>query len=240
MKYIILFFLLFAIFSVKSQENQELRFRGKILNYQAETLSDVHIIIQTSLHITKSKEDGSFYFLCQINDTILFSAVGFKIKKFIIPNEIENNELTKNIILISDTVLLSEVIVPSWTNYEEAKQHFLSLELNRENEIDLHIDMPLLMSGGGNGISLGSPISALYNKFSDREESKRKLVKLLKSDQIRAKKYNEKIVADIINSNDKKLIKRLIIYCDLSDKFLETASEYEITEAILACYKQLK
>ncbi|OQX99422.1 MAG: hypothetical protein B6I24_02555 [Bacteroidetes bacterium 4572_128] len=227
-----------------SQNDSTIFFKGNVYDFKKNPISGVHIIMQNANQITISKKDGGFYFPVKINDTVLFSAVGFKIKEIMIPEFMKNNIFEKDIILNHDTVILEEVVILPWSSYEDAKQAFLSMKLPEKISPDLSIEMPLLSSNNGKvgvGIGLSVPlISMLYNKYSDRENSKRKLVQLLKSDNLREKKYNKKIVSKILSLKDKKLIKKFLYYCDLSDEFLENATEYEIIEQILICYESFE
>jgi hypothetical protein len=78
---------------------------------------------------TISDYSGYFSFVARKNDTIRFSAVGFKDERFIIPDTIHNNRYTIFQVMTTDTIYLSETVIYPWPSKEAFKEAFLNLEI---------------------------------------------------------------------------------------------------------------
>lgn len=86
-------------------------------------------------------------------------------------------------------------------------------------------------------ISLMSPISFLYDKYSRRGKAARKLRDMV-AERARkkqnAKRYNAQKVSDWTGLKDEEL-EEFMRFCPMPDAFLETASEYEIIAKTFRC-----
>ena len=89
----------------------------------------VNIIIKNSFRGTISDYFGYFSFVAQENDTIVFSAVGFKNGNFVIPDSLSANRYSLIQLLLKDTFLLQETIIYPWPTKEQFKQAFLNLHI---------------------------------------------------------------------------------------------------------------
>ena len=67
--------------------------------------------------------------MAQANDTIEFSAVGFKKSRFIIPDSLTTNKYSLIQILYSDTIYLKSVTIYPWPTKEQFKDAFLNLQI---------------------------------------------------------------------------------------------------------------
>ena len=88
-----------------------------------------HIIVINSMRGTVSDFSGYFSFVAKKQDTVEFSAVGFKTAKFIIPDTINNNRYSMIQVMSTDTIWLTETVIYPWPTKEEFKEAFLTLEI---------------------------------------------------------------------------------------------------------------
>jgi len=88
-----------------------------------------HIIVTNSMRGTVSDFSGYFSFVAKKQDTVQFSAVGFKPGKFIIPDTINNNRYSMIQVMSADTIYLTETVIYPWPTKEQFKEAFLTLEI---------------------------------------------------------------------------------------------------------------
>lgn len=85
-------------------------------------------IIVTNKNVgTASDQDGYFSFYTEANDTILFSAVGFKDGEYIVPDELNQHHYSIVQIMTNDTVWLKETIVFPWIDYESFGEELITM-----------------------------------------------------------------------------------------------------------------
>ncbi len=89
----------------------------------------VSIVIKDSYRGTISDYNGFFSFVAQLNDTIEFSAIGFKKGTYIIPDTLSTDRYSLIKIMSVDTVLLQETVIYPWPTKDQFKQAFLNLKV---------------------------------------------------------------------------------------------------------------
>lgn len=87
------------------------------------------IMVRNSFHGTVSDVYGFFSFVCRMNDTIEFSAIGFRRALFIVPDTITDFRCSLIQILKTDTIRLPEVTVFPWPTKEQFKEAFINLQV---------------------------------------------------------------------------------------------------------------
>jgi hypothetical protein len=130
-KYLIIIILLVpALFNVTGQEKENLvQLSGVVRNELLRPMQFVHIIILNKHRGTISDTRGMFSFVVETNDTILFSAVGYKPTGIVIPDTLESFNYPVDVVMETDTIEIAEVIILPWKTYEEFKEAFLAIEL---------------------------------------------------------------------------------------------------------------
>lgn len=114
----------------KGSQEELVQFSGVIVT--GDSLKPVpfsHVINLTSGFGAVSDYDGYFSFVARKNDTIRFSAMGFKEKKFVIPDSIHDKRYTMFQVMTRDTIYLNETVIYPWPSKEEFKDAFLNLEI---------------------------------------------------------------------------------------------------------------
>ena len=132
MKKFIIIFLLLRIFPSLAQigERELIQFSGVVITGDSLTpVPFVNIVIKNSFRGTISDYFGYFSFVAQENDTIVFSAVGFKKGQFLIPDSLSADRYSLIQLLVQDTFLLKETVIYPWPTKEQFKRAFMSMNI---------------------------------------------------------------------------------------------------------------
>jgi len=103
---------------------------GRTLTDSNEPVPYVHIILVNKKLATASDLQGYFNFPAEVNDTILFRAVGFKYSTIIVRDTFPVRYPYIPVMMHEDTIQLRELVIRPWQgNYERFKQAVLSYKL---------------------------------------------------------------------------------------------------------------
>jgi hypothetical protein len=117
-------------------------------------------MIKNSYRGTVSDFNGFFSFVAQMNDTIEFSAIGYKRTSYVIPDTLTTDWYSLIKIMSRDTLLIQETVIYPWPTKDQFRQAFLNLQvpdndmerarrnMALEDMRDMMINMPL--DGSGN------------------------------------------------------------------------------------------
>jgi len=111
------------------QREKLIQLSGVIRNEHLQPIQFAHIVIQNKNRGTISDLNGMFSFVVEAQDTVLFTAVGYKRAGLVIPDTLTRYHLSLDIYMETDTIWIEEVIILPWKTYEEFREAFLSLEL---------------------------------------------------------------------------------------------------------------
>jgi len=92
-------------------------------------ISLAHIIVVNANRGTVSDFNGYFSFVAKKNDTVEFSAVGFKPDIYVVPDTISNNRYSLIQVMSTDTIYLTETVIYPWPTKEQFKEAFLTLKI---------------------------------------------------------------------------------------------------------------
>lgn len=123
------FFLAFLI-GAEAQENQYYQVSGTVRNESYQPVDFVHVINVQMNKGTVTNDEGRFSIVCMKNDTLIFSAMGFKKLMMPIPDSVKNSFVFQDIYLENDTFEIREVKIFPWKTYEEFKKAFLALDIS--------------------------------------------------------------------------------------------------------------
>ena len=176
---IIIGFIFLYCLSSKAQ-NKYFPIKGSVIS--ADSLSpipDVHILSELSYYGTTSDINGKFSMLIRDIDSLKISSVGF-VTRYI---NIKHDSIDANnfkILMQRDTVMLQDVEVFPYHNYQTVKEMFS----------EMPIEKPMIIKGINDNIEdflyqkpkkipddkgILSPVQTLYNRFNKKERLKRKL-----------------------------------------------------------------
>jgi len=192
-------------------------------------LSQLMVINKQTNIGTFADADGYFSINAKLTDTIILSALGFKIKNICLKDSTFQKKINITVPLEKLYFTLKEISV------------FASRSLN-EIEIDIN-KIGIKKSFSVNGIyAIESPITYLYERFSKFAKSKQKV----------AEWENEDFKRDILKDLFRLYIKHEIIdlsedefeafikYLNLSDEYIQNATQLELTMAIKGKYENFK
>lgn len=121
----------------KTKKDDLIQFSG--ITITADSLNPVsftRILVKNTRHGTNSDIHGYFSFVAQKNDTILFTALGFKPASFIIPDTITRNRYSLIQLMTSDTITLSAAFIFPWPTLEDFKRAFAETRIP-DDEIEI-------------------------------------------------------------------------------------------------------
>lgn len=118
-----------GILNAQEDEKRMIQFTGRVLNEFLQPLKFAHIVDLNNGRGAITDREGKFSFIVYQNDSILFSTMGYKKSIVVIPDSLEKPFYTRDVLMASDTILISEIEVYPWKDYEEFKEAFVNLEL---------------------------------------------------------------------------------------------------------------
>lgn len=111
-------------------KNQLVQFSGVIVTSDSlEPIPFSSVMIKNTNRGTISDYYGFFSFVAKMQDTIEFSAIGFKKATFVIPDTLTDQRCSMIQILKADTILLKEVVIFPWPTKEQFKEAFIHLRI---------------------------------------------------------------------------------------------------------------
>ena len=180
MKHLVIIGIIFlSCLSLKAQ-NKYFPIKGSIISSDSlSPIPDVHILSELSYYVTTSDINGKFSMLIRDIDSLKISSVGFVTRYINIKHDsIDANNF--NILMQRDTVMLQDVEVFPYLNYQTVKEMFS----------EMPIEKPMIIKGINDNIEdflyqkpkkipddkgILSPVQTLYNRFNKKEQLKRKL-----------------------------------------------------------------
>ncbi len=217
-----------------------------------EPIPYVNIFVKQTRRGTISDTSGYFLLKTQLNDTLVFSALGFD-KKYVVINE-EAIENDKALIIFLDTKIyqLKTIDIYALRRYKQLEYEISTLKLPendftnasknfpfRPKDIDYYKLNSAPLSGLGVVIS---PITALYEMFSKEGKERQKLQELEKQDYIESiieKKIGINAIMKIIDE-DMQNTYMFLAWCNFSADFINNISSYDLAFVIKHKHKQYK
>jgi hypothetical protein len=128
---ILLFFAATVFAQTEIRSNKLVQFSGIITDVDSNVVVPYVTITNLSFKDQKynANYQGYFSFVAHAGDTVLFSAVGFTSKTFVLPSEIADRKFTAMVKLKSEIVYLQTVRVNPWATVEEFTKEFLSMKV---------------------------------------------------------------------------------------------------------------
>ncbi len=214
-----------------------------------QALAYVNIYVKKTRRGTITDTNGYFILKTEINDTLVFSSLGFD-KKYVFINQ-EVVESNKALIIFLDTKIyeLQNVDIYALRKYKQLEYEIVNMKLPdndftnatknfplRPVDIDYHNLNASPISGLGVVIS---PITALYQAFSKEGKEIQKLNKLQKQEKLEnllEQKLGIETIMKIIDENKENTI-QFIEWCDFSEDFLLNISNYDLAIVIKHKFK---
>jgi len=130
-------FLMPSLASAQSDSAERLdeliQFTGIIVTPDSlQAVSDVNIRIAGTMMGTVSNEQGFFAVVVKRTDTLLFSCIGYRAVKYVVPYELTGQKYTMIQTMSQDTFFLGEAIVKPYISQELFEHYFVNLEVPGE------------------------------------------------------------------------------------------------------------
>jgi hypothetical protein len=226
-----IFLILVSIASLAKGQSATITVKGNAVNSQGlGGLYQVIVINQRTSSGMLAEPNGSFSFNCLKTDTILVSASGFGVKKICFLDSAFKAQYKITVMLDSIHYSLAEVKVYPHKNLREVNDERSTL--GDIQKTDKYQDIN----------AIGSPIEYLYERFSRIEQSKRKVAQLEDDEKRRdvlKELFHIYIQHDIINLSDDDF-EKFIDFCNFTDNFIKTSTDYDLVMAIKEKYEQFE
>lgn len=234
---------------VTSEQTVSQRFEAKVLDSQNDLpLENVHIINLNQVVGTVTDAEGKFQIRAAVNDTLYLTYLGYKPQKIRVTNDMLRFGETE-IRLTELALALEEVIVRPYqlTGYLEIDVKYLPVNtayqysisgLNASYEAGNKTPSAVTKVLG----AILNPADLLRNLFGKRPAQMRKLRKIKEDDQIRdllASKFDRATLTELLQL-DRMDIDDILINCNYSQSFIQTANDLQILDAISTCYEEYK
>ncbi len=201
---------------------EEIYLKGKVVDTSSAIgFYNLMVINMTTKQGVFGHPDGKFSVYVRPGDEIAFSVKGYDKKRITIPTPLNSCTVDTLIYLKPNVQTYKEIKVYPIKSLEEIKKDRESLS-QRETRTVTGINV------------LESPITALYERFSKKERSKRLVAKMEHQDDIN-RVLKELLRAygsyDVIYLKEEQF-ERFIYFLNIDENFLKTASDYELIQYI--------
>ncbi len=114
----------------QGQNKKVIQFSGVIVSGDSlKPVPYVNVMVKGTYRGTVSDYYGFFSFVAQSNDTIEFSALGYRPSRYTIPGELNENRYSIIQMLQKDTILLRETVIYPWPTREQFDRAFIELKI---------------------------------------------------------------------------------------------------------------
>ncbi len=128
-KYILTTILYIVILNGYSQNSELIQIKGIVVNKKLEPIPFAHILVKGTNNGSISDVNGTFDFFTKKGDTLIFSCVGYKKSRHIIPTISDFRIYHLLALLQNDTIILPEVLILPWKTYKDFVIAFLKTKI---------------------------------------------------------------------------------------------------------------
>ncbi len=232
-RFTVFFFLLFTTILFAQSKVKGVVYNE--LSYNVEP--GVNIINLSNLKVTQSKTDGSFTMDAVVGDTLHFSAEGYRSLKLRVTNDWVKGHDVKVYIKDASTVL-DEIII---------NQIRLTGFLQVDTKLIALSEYPYTRDYSATGASMFynngfNPINGIYNLIKRNSKSTQRLNEIKKETELielMKTKYDRETVSALLNISKEDIVTTLQ-RCNHSERFIYTASDFQIFNAINECFEHNK
>lgn len=130
---VLLVYIFFSGLMVAQEEVKVVQFSGRVISMENEKINKLmytNIAVKDTPRGGTTDIDGFFSIPVRESETVVFSRIGYATKEFKVPEGLEGNLFSKDIILTKDTVFLPEAFIYPWPDKDYFKIEFLALEVD--------------------------------------------------------------------------------------------------------------
>lgn len=222
--------LLLFVFSSNNLLSQSIKINGQAYDKESKLpLPQLMVINKRTNNGIFADAEGKFSIKIQKTDTLIISAIGFKVKKVSFKDSTEKEHYDLFIPLEKLYFTLKEITVFAPRSLNEIQKDIDKLGVKRTYSTE-NLD------------AISSPITYLYERFSKFGQSKQKVAEWENEDMKRdvlKDLFRLYIKHEIIDLNEEEF-EAFIKYLNLSDEFIKNASQLELVLAIKGKYENFK
>ena len=199
----------------------------------------VHIWTTNSHTGGISNDSGRFEITVSNQDSLVFSALGYKSDSIIVPDSSLNQDII--VCLKRKRFELAEVVVRRFGTYESFKQQVLNLKLPKTSTDYLreHLKVSATMAAveadaeraAKDKMERFGVTSSLGKGINTYKEGQKKIRNLKTRERIIHEKFNRELVADLTKLEGDSL-STFIAYCNFSEDYLYESDLYTIVESL--------
>ena len=255
-KYVLLFMVYYFTF-VNNVQAQYIKITDRVLiagyvfeQANLDPIPHVNVYIKQSRRGTITNSSGYFILNARINDTIVFSSVGYEKKYTIITDSLQESTEVFVVLLEEKYYELKSVDILALRRYEQFKYEVINMRLpddgfvyaiknfpSRPADIDYHS-----RAGVSDFGLVFSPITALYDAFSKEGRERRKLMELIERDkrkEIIENKISIQKISRITGLNNYQS-EEFFKWCNLPVEFILKLNDYDLILLIIYRFEQYK
>ena len=229
MKCALVLFVLFSSLSVFGQQCDKVLFTGKVVDtLRPQNFYNLMIVNRRTGQGVFGQPNGTFSVYVNNGDSISISVREYPLVKLVVKAD-SNCQFLKTIFIEPKPQEVREVLVRPLKSLEQIKEERSALAM-RETRLVTGIEV------------MQSPITALYQAFSKKEQNKRWIAEQnYKDDQRRVVKelLRTYIAYDIIELDEEEF-DNFIAFLNVNDSFLKTATEMELITFIKDKYEHFR
>lgn len=213
---------------VFAQQLQPVKVSGTVVSKDKLPLLAVMIVNKRTSSGIGADVTGNFSIQVLRTDTILVSAYGHQVQRLCFKDSVFKDEYKVKIELSQLAVQLQAVNVEAPKTLNQVKKEIDQLGVK---------DTRLTSSTVKDAVQ--SPVTFLYERFSKFARSKQLVAEMENEDrkqEVLKSLFRIYIKYDIINLDESEF-DRFIKYCNLSEEFIKTATEYDLVTAIQKKYE---
>ena len=245
MRYFVVFlFALISNFCFSQSDSLVTNLKGTVIHNETKLpMGNVHVINASRVKGTVTSPSGTFEIGAKVNDTILFTYLGYETVKVKVTNDWIKQNPTK-IYLTEKAYVLDEVVVARYnlTGFVEVDTRLIPVA-----DDSYRYSISGLKAGYEGGEykpgaiakvlgSISNPADLLYNVFGKRPKEMKKLKEMKKDDTVRNLLATLAALLEISKDD----IPLILQNCNYSEYFIQTANDLQIMDAISACYEDYK
>jgi hypothetical protein len=121
----LVFICLFQVISAQDEEKKFIQIDGLTADENGFIVPDVSIYSKHLKRGAASDRRGIFSIISIPGDTVFFSAIGYKSTLLTVPSNLTGTNFITDVKMITDTIMIGEVLVLPWKTYSEFKRAVL-------------------------------------------------------------------------------------------------------------------
>ena len=232
MRYFTVFLFFIFSFSISAQKQVV---KGTVINESTKySEPGINIINLNTLKISKSNQKGEFEIEASLNDSIHFSSEGYRSLKLKVTNDwIKNTSM--NVYIKDNSTTLDDMYISTLklTGFLQIDTKLIELNDFYYYKQFQPKDFSATFAPKIN------PVDAIYNSFKKNSANTKKIEKLKQESELiemMKTKFDRETVSALLSISKDDIVK-VLQNCNHTERFIYTASDYQIFNALNECFQ---